>query len=101
MVDAPAGGNKVVTVDCATVTPAATIMTDDADFKFTPASATISVGSAVKFVMSGSHDVVPNTGQDAGLNVGLGQTACLKFTAAGTYSFHCGPHGFQGSVTVQ
>ena len=43
----------------------------------------------------------PNTTMsDPGLNVGFGATKCLRFTAPGTFGFHCTPHGFAGTVTV-
>jgi plastocyanin len=47
--------------------------------------------------------VQPNTQTttDPGLVVNFSETKCLKFTAAGTYGFYCGPHGFSGTVTVQ
>jgi plastocyanin len=47
---------------------------------------------------STSHDV---NGDDPGLTVGLGGHKCFSFDAAGTYGFHCNPHGFQGSIVVQ
>lgn len=104
-VDAPVTGNKVTTVNCASSTPAATVTTKDnggdgGSDVFMPMATTISVGDVVKFVMPGIHDVVPNTGVDAGLSVGLGDTKCLKFSTAGTFAFHCGPHGFPGTITV-
>jgi len=100
-IDAPASGNKVTTVDCATNAPTATVATQN--FTFTPATTTIAVGQVVKFQLESVHDVVPDptTATDAGLTVGFGATACLKFTAAGTFGFKCDPHGFKGSITVQ
>jgi len=95
------GGNTVVTVDCASVTPAATIMETDGSFAFMPTAATIMQNQAVKFITSTTHNIVPNAGNDPGLTVPFNTTACLKFTAKGTFMFHCGPHGFQGTVTVQ
>lgn len=101
-IDAPAsGGNKVTTVDCATNAPTATVATQN--FMFTPAATTIAVGQVVKFQLESVHDVVPDTSTttDPGLAVGFGATACLKFTAAGTFGFKCQPHGFKGTITVQ
>jgi plastocyanin len=37
---------------------------------------------------------------DTGLNVGFGETKCLKFTKQGAFGFHCQPHSFTGTVTV-
>ena len=95
-----AGPATVMEVACAT--PAATIITTDAVFAFQPQSVTINVGQQVKFTMSSEHDVESNTsGGDAGLFVDFNTTKCLVFTKAGTFHFHCGPHGFMGSVVVQ
>jgi plastocyanin len=33
--------------------------------------------------------------------VDFGATACLKFTAAGSFPFKCEPHQFVGTVVVQ
>jgi plastocyanin len=100
-IDAPSA--TVTEVDCATVTPAATVTTTDASFMFMPMATTISVGQVVKFTTSLSHDVVPNPAAaktDPGITVGFGKTACLKFSATGTFGFMCMPHGFVGTVTV-
>ena len=100
MIDAPAGATTVQTVSCAGVTPSATIMTTDTTFAYSPTSATITQGQVVQFTMSTMHDVVPNTGGDPGLTAPFNATTCLKFTSPGTFKFHCMPHGFQGTVTV-
>jgi plastocyanin len=70
-------------------------------FKFDPNALTIAVGDTVEFMMPSIHNVVPDTGGDSGLKVNFSETKCLKFKAAGDYSFHCGPHGFKGTITVQ
>ena len=100
-IDAPASGNKVTTVDCATNAPTATVATQN--FMFTPAATTIAAGQVVKFQLESVHNVVPDTTttSDPGLTVGFGATACLKFSTAGTYGFKCEPHGFKGTITVQ
>ena len=90
-------------VNCAGITPAAMVMTNDANFSFMPAATTITVGQVVKFTTSLSHDVVPNPAAaktDPGIMVGFNSTVCLKFTATGTFGFMCMPHGFVGTVTV-
>jgi plastocyanin len=100
--DAPAATSHVSTVTC--TGSEMTIMTTGtttADFAYDPTSLTITVGSAVKFVMPDIHDVVADTGGDPGLSVDFSETKCLKFDAAGTYKFHCGPHKFEGTITVQ
>jgi plastocyanin len=102
-VDAPSS-TSIATVDCATVTPAATVTTTmmatpESD-QYMPKMSTITMGGVVKFVMPNAHNVAANTGTDAAVSVGFGETKCLRFTMPGTYNFHCVPHGFQGSVTV-
>lgn len=92
----------VLKVDCATVTPAATVTTNG--FAYSPVMSTIALDEAVKFVMipGSSHNVVPAPGlpSDPGLNAGFGVDTCLKFTKAGEFNFECGPHGFRGKITV-
>lgn len=97
-VDAPdAAPSNVTEVSCGGATIAAEITTDG--FAYSPTSATISVGEIVHFMpASSSHDV---NGDDPNLTVGLGGNKCFSFDAAGTYGFHCTPHGFQGSIIVQ
>ncbi|MDB4954512.1 MAG: hypothetical protein JWO36_2081 [Myxococcales bacterium] len=96
----------IVEVTCP-ATPAATVTTSDAAFAYTPAMTTITQGQVVKFTMSGSHNVVPghaaadSTKTDSGMNVGFGAMKCLMFTQTGTYGFHCLPHQFNGTITVQ
>ena len=95
-----AGPPTVFDVACAM--PAATIITTDPVFAFQPTSVMINVGQQVKFTTSSEHDVESNpAGGDAGLFVDFNTTKCLMFTKAGTFHFHCGPHGFMGSVVVQ
>lgn len=102
----PDAAVRVVTVTCPT-TPAATFTTTDGSFQFSPTSATIAVNAIVKFTMSSSHSVAPGhspadtTIADPGLAVTFAATKCLQFTAAGSYGFHCFPHNFNGTITVQ
>jgi plastocyanin len=96
--DAPASSNAVVTVDCSTATPAATVTTSGG--AYSPMTTTITKGQVVKFVMvSGSnHNVsstTPNLADD------FGATDCKMFTTSGTFSFKCSVHGFMGSIVVQ
>jgi plastocyanin len=96
---APDAFQAVVTVTCANTEPV--ISTTDGVFSYSGSPVTIAQNTAVKFVMSATHNVVPNTtGSDPGLVVGFATTKCLKFTTTGTFGFHCGPHSFTGSVTV-
>jgi len=101
MIDAapPDALTLVQTVDCAGVTPAQSIIT--VNLSYSPSTATINVNDVVQFTTTASHDVQPNaTGSDPGIHVPFSQIQCKKFTASGTYGFHCGPHNFTGSITV-
>lgn len=93
--DAAAAG-AATTVDCATAPTAPTVVTSG--LAYSPASTTIAPGGVVKFTMPSDHDVASSV---SGLAVAFGATKCLKFDTAGTYSFHCTPHGFTGTVKVQ
>jgi plastocyanin len=105
-IDAPAA--SVVAVTCP-ATPAAEVTTAEANFSYSPAATTIMQGQIVRFTMSASHNVVPGrvdamsstTKTDSGMNVGFNATKCLMFTQTGAYGYHCGPHMFNGTVTVQ
>ncbi len=94
--DIDAGVSNVVSVSCAGATIAATVTTDG--LAYSPVNSTIAVGDTVRFTPAGTHDV---NGDEPGFDVPLGGDACFHFTAAGTYPFHCTPHGFQGSIVVQ
>jgi plastocyanin len=99
--DIDAAAASVVEVDCATATIAQTITTSG--FAYSPATATISVGEVVEFTPMASHDVASgNPGSPDGLfSVGLAGQGCFQFNEAGTYPFHCTPHQFAGTLTVQ
>jgi plastocyanin len=95
-IDAAAPPAGVATeVPCANAPTAPTISTPG--FAYTPATTNIAAGSVVKFTLSSDHDVASTT---TGLRVDFGATKCLKFATAGTYTFHCTPHGFVGTITV-
>jgi plastocyanin len=98
-----AGPPSVRTVVCPPGgAPTVTTM-DSNTTSFMPPSTTISVAGIVKFVMSPTHNVAPNTirASDSGLQVGFGATACLEFDKAGTFSFICTAHSFAGTIVVQ
>lgn len=97
--DAP--GSNVETVTCAGGEMSIATTGDSFAGVYTPNAVTISAGQAVQFVMPATHNVVPDTGGDANLSVPFSTTRCLKFKVAGSYKFHCGPHAFKGTVTVQ
>ncbi|HEX3761847.1 MAG TPA: hypothetical protein VHW23_24275 [Kofleriaceae bacterium] len=80
-----------------------TVTTSDSVLAYSPAMTTISAHGLVKFMTSPAHDVAPNPlrPSDPGLNVGFGQTVCLEFDKAGTFSFYCTVHSFVGTIVVQ
>jgi len=94
--DSPSG-STVQSVSCPPA-PAATITVNSGGTAYMPTSASIAPGGVVRFVITPSHNVTSST---PGLAVDFGQTACLMFPDAGTYTFKCSVHGFTGTVTVQ
>lgn len=74
------------------------VTTNNTTAAFIPASTTVAAGTAVRFVMSSMHDARSNQGL---FTIGYGETLCVKFNTAGTYTFRCNPHGFTGTVVVQ
>jgi plastocyanin len=92
-----AGSSAAEMVSCTGLTPTATITTSgDA---YSPASASITVGQTVEFVMiaNSDHNVTSST---PNLSDSFNMTDCVTFTEPGTYDFHCSVHLFTGSVTV-
>jgi plastocyanin len=101
--DAPAQQATVVAVDCASNTPAATVVEMDTVDAFMPMATTINMGQVVKFTTSLAHNLKPNpiaAKTDPGLSVDFNMTKCLRFTATGTFGFMCSVHSFVGTVTV-
>jgi plastocyanin len=102
--DAPVTTNKVQAVTCPG-TADGNVMTIGTVDAYMPMTQTVPVNAVVKFTMNAAHNVAPNTAAgattDPGLTVDFGQTKCLKFTTAGTFSFFCSAHGFTGTITVQ
>lgn len=80
-----------------------TVTTSDSVLAYSPAMTTISAHGLVKFVMSPAHNAMPNPlkTSDPGLKVDFGQTTCLEFDKAGTFSFYCTVHSFVGTIVVQ
>lgn len=69
-----------------------------------PMTTTIAVGGVVKFIMSTTHNVVPNPiapMSDPGTTVDYGETKCLRFDQAGAFGIYCATHSFAGTITVQ
>ena len=100
-IDAPPPVATVLAVTCP-ATPAKTIVASNSQDIYVPSSVTITVSQVVKFTMPTDHNVTPDdTMSDPGLSVNYSETKCLMFTRAGTFGFHCVPHGFTGTVIVQ
>jgi len=98
--------SSVAEVDCASVTPDATVVVSSATgtAAYDPMTTNISVNGVVKFTMPGSHSAVsgsPPGTADGKFRVNFNETKCLRFTEAGTYPFWCDPHHFMGSIVVQ
>lgn len=84
-------------------TPASSVAAT-ADLKFSPASITVKVGDVIQWTNTSSvpHNVTFD-GDDALTSATLqqGDTWQVKFSVAGTYSYHCTFHpGMDGKVTV-
>jgi plastocyanin len=78
------------------------------DFNFSPSSVTVSANAIVQWTNNGpsTHTVtsttVPVNGSFDSSNISPGTSVCFKFTAAGTYNYHCSIHNtMTGVVTVQ
>lgn len=101
------GGNGMPASVSEVTCPAGTLpmVTSMSDTAYSPTSVTVAVGGVVSYMMPTAHNVIPNTGNgtttDSGLNVPYGQSKCLKFSKAGTFTFRCASHGFVGTVVVQ
>lgn len=70
---------------------------------YVPSTATINVNDVVRFTPGDpNHDMVSGTPgtPDGRFATPLGQTTCLRFTAAGTFPFFCTVHSFTGTITV-
>ena len=77
--------------------PAATV--SNSGFSFSPSNTRISVGQAVSFNVSSSHNV---RWEDGAAGRGMTDAAYSRtFSSAGTYSFYCSLHsGMEGTITV-
>lgn len=110
--------STVNVVDCNTVTPSTTVTVGSSN-AFVPSTApSIPVNGVVKWTTTSSLDHTVTSGTVSGSGstavatpdgkfnqtLNPGQTVCLQFTTAGTYSYYCNFHymeGMIGSVTVQ
>jgi amicyanin len=72
------------------------------DFEFTPSTLTIKVGDAVTWTNNGpsTHTVTADDGSFESGNLSKGKTFSHTFNAAGTFSYHCGPHPFMTAKVI-
>ncbi len=104
----PTTTSTVQVVPCSTVTPAVTVSATE--YSFTASAVHAPVGGVVKWANNGTMTHSVTSGAPAGTFDGMfdqtiapGQSVCLKFTTAGTYSYYCKFHytlGMVGSVMV-
>ena len=99
----------VMVVDCASVTPIATVTTPTLRLHLQPGwlgrheLVGHPGGRCHQFMPSVTHPVGPGpaVGDDRRGLVALdNKTTCLKFTAAGNFHYRCTDHGFKGTVNV-
>ncbi len=74
------------------------------DYKFSPASMTVKVGTKVTWTNQDSvkHSVTADSGDGPKSELfGKGETYSYTFTKAGTFNYHCIPHPYmKASITV-
>jgi plastocyanin len=74
-----------------------------ADFAFSPADITATVGQTITFTNNDSapHTATLDDDSCGTTNIADGESAGLTFTAAGTFPFHCAVHpNMKGTITV-
>lgn len=79
------------------------VAVDISDFKFNPASTTVSANSAVTFTNNDSttHTVTFDSGPDCGSIASGGASQTILFTQAGSFAYHCTIHpSMKGTVVV-
>jgi plastocyanin len=65
---------------------------------YVPQNPTLQVNQVLRFEPGSTiHDMAADGGE---FETDLGEIACLRFTAAGTFPVHCTVHGFTGTITV-
>lgn len=95
VIDAPS--SVQVIPNCTGVqNPAVTVSA--ASGAYVPQNPTLQVNQILRFEPgSPVHDMAAVNGE---FGTTLGQIACLRFTAPGTFPVHCSIHGFSGTITV-
>ena len=95
---APAAGAA-----CAESAAAGEVSVSIADFAFSPADITASVGQTITFTNNDSapHTATLDDDSCGTTNIANGETGGLTFSAAGTFPFHCAVHpNMKGTITV-
>lgn len=88
---------------CAESQAAGEVAVTIADFAFSPAEISATVGQTVTFTNNDSapHTASLDDGSCGTPNIGTGGSDGLAFSAAGTYPFHCEVHpNMKGTITV-
>lgn len=97
------------TSNSSTTVPSGAVATNTVkieNYMFTPMVTTVKVGDTMTWTNMDSvhHNVITDNKSPDGPNgplLGQGESYSFKFTKAGTYSFHCGPHPYMhGTVVV-
>jgi plastocyanin len=91
-------------VVCGTVALAATRAVAIAGFEFSPAAITINVGDRVTWTNSDAvaHTATATSGAFDTGDIAQGESATVRFTQPGTYSYVCTPHpSMTGTIRVR
>lgn len=96
-IDAPIdAASSVQVISCVGVTPTAVIAASN--FMFTPQNTTITANAVIQVTSTGTHTFTSDTGL---FNTTIGNDTCVRFTAAGTFPYHCNFHSsMTGTVVV-
>jgi plastocyanin len=100
---APAASAPAAAAACAADDNVGTVKVSIENFAFNPSAITAKVGDTVTFTNgdSASHTATLDDGSCATPLITNGKSLGLKFTAAGTYPFHCSIHtDMKGTITV-
>jgi amicyanin len=84
----------------------ATDKIDITNYAFSPANATVKVGTTVTWTNKDAvgHTVTSDDGSDGGMDskiLNQGDTYTMTFSKVGTFTYHCTPHPYmKGTITV-
>ena len=89
---------------CSVATSAGAVTAAVKDFEFDPATVTAKVGDTITWTNNGAAQHTVTLDDQPSCDTGsitAGSTGSLKFTAAGTYAFHCKIHSsMKGTITI-